>query len=210
MTRKAVPVSKSALLAAGAAFAAVLGLVTAILYYGAPQARLQSATLLQPPRTLPDFVLTDQDGQPFTRHSLDGRWSLWFAGFAACPDVCPTTLTLLSKVQRGLGEQAASLQVVFFSVDPERDSPPRIKQYLQYFDPQFVGVTAPEPELSRVTQAMGIAHVKVPGEAGGYTVDHSAALMLLNPRGEIAAYFLPPLDLEILIRDLLLAMEAGA
>lgn len=164
---------------------------------------VQSGTLLKTPRMLPSFALTDETGQPYTNRSLQGRWTLVFPGFTYCPDVCPTTLGLLKNVEAGLGDRADRLQIVLLSVDPERDTAPTLERYVHFFSPRFKGVTTAEPDLKALAQALGVAYVKVPGETpDSYTMDHSAALVLINPRGELAGYFTPPLQVDALVRDL--------
>ncbi|PPE71924.1 SCO family protein [Solimonas fluminis] len=194
---------KSVLYGMIAALAAVLGVVVAVtLSQPRGTAELQSGTLLPQPRALPAFTLTDQDGQPFTAASLAGRWTLLFPGFTYCPDVCPTTLALLKQVKAGLGPEQP-LHVVFLSVDPERDTPARLKSYIAQFDPAFVGVTVGEPQLADVTRALGIAYAKVPGASPeSYQMDHSASMILLNPQGQIVAYLTPPFEAGRLVADL--------
>lgn len=194
-----------------AALAAVLGVVVAVtLSQPRGSADLQSGTLLPQPRALPAFTLSDQDGQPFTPASLQGSWTLLFPGFTYCPDVCPTTLAMLKQVKAGLGPDSA-LRVVFFSVDPERDTPARLKSYVAQFDPSFVGVTVAEPELAKVAQGLGIAYAKVPGATPeAYQMDHSASMILLNPQGQIAGYLTPPFEPARLVADLKPLIGAGS
>lgn len=182
-----------------ATVAVVLGVLTAGWLF-APDAtpQLRSGTLLQQPRALPVFALQASDGQPFTPERLQGRWTLIFPGFTYCPDICPTTLAQLKQLHARTGRQA---QIVLLSVDPARDTPERLASYLAFFDPGFIGVTAAEPELGRLAQALGIAYIQVPG-AGDYTLDHSAALVLINPQGRIAGYFMPPFQLDVLAEEL--------
>jgi protein SCO1 len=184
-----------------ATVAVVLGLFTAAWLFapdGTPQ--LESGTLLQQPRALPAFQFQSSDGQPFTPERLQQRWTLIFPGFTYCPDICPTTLTQLKQLHALTGRRA---QIVLLSVDPARDTPQRLAEYLAFFDPDFIGVTAPEPELGRLTQALGIAYIQVPGAGGqDYSLDHSAALVLINPQGRIAGYFMPPFRLDQLAADL--------
>lgn len=195
------------MLLAVAVLAALAGLLAAFLLRAPGQATVASGTLLQKPRALPDFALLDENAQPFTNRNLEGRWTLIFPGFTYCPDVCPTTLGLLKNVETQLGDKAQNLQVLLFSVDPERDTPDVLNRYVRYFSPRFKGATTAEPALKPLAQALGIAYVKVPGESSGggsdtYTMDHSAALVLINPRGELAGYFTPPLQVDALVRDL--------
>lgn len=195
--------NKTALAVFIGALALVGGILAATHLTGGGTIEVTSGTLLQTPRALPAFSLTDENGQPFTQENLQGRWTLLFPGFTYCPDVCPTTLGLLKTVQAQLGEQAGALQVALFSVDPERDTPEVLKRYVHFFSPAFKGVTTPEPGLQQLAAALGVAYVKIPGEAeGSYTMDHSAALILINPQGQLAGYFTPPLQVAALARDL--------
>lgn len=195
--------SRRALLLAVAVLALLAGLLAAALLTPPDRAAVQSGTLLKSPRPLPAFALTDEQGQPYTTDSLRGHWTLIFPGFTYCPDVCPTTLGLLKAVEAKLGDRAQRLQIVLLSVDPERDTPPTLERYVRFFSPRFKGVTTAEPGLKALAQALGVAYVKVPGEAAdSYTMDHSAALILVNPRAELAGYFTPPLQVDALVRDL--------
>ncbi|MGH8447510.1 MAG: SCO family protein [Solimonas sp.] len=198
------PANRSLLLVVVAAGALAAGLLAAIwLQKPAATVTLQSGTLLPQPRPLADFQAIDQDGQAVGRAQLEGRWTLLFAGFTACPDVCPTTLAMLKNVKAQLGDDAGKLQMEFFSVDPERDTPERLKQYVQYFDPDFRAMTAPEPELQKMARMLGIAYAKVPGaDAASYTMDHSAALILLDPQARLAGFLTPPFDPAKLAADL--------
>jgi protein SCO1/2 len=193
-----------------AVVALVLGGLAGALLLQPQQLQMQTATVLPAPRALPPLALVDQDGKPFTTASLHGHWTLLFAGYTYCPDVCPTTLALLKQLSAALPGNARP-QVVFLSVDPDRDTPARLKQYVQYFDPAFVGVTAHEPALAAAAQAFGIAYSRVPGPtAEQYDMEHSAALILVDPDAAIRAYFSPPHTLEALKSDLTQLMEHRA
>lgn len=199
--------NKSALAIFIGALALVGGILAATHLTRGGEVEVTSGTLLQKPRALPAFTLTDENGQPFTQANLQGRWTLLFPGFTYCPDVCPTTLGLLKNVQAQLGDQADMLQIALFSVDPERDTPETLKRYVHFFSPSFKGVTTAEPGLQQIAAALGVAYIKVPGDGEGpegksYTMDHSAALILINPQGQLAGYFTPPLQVAALTNDL--------
>jgi len=202
---------KSVLYGMIAALAAVLGIVVAVtLSQPRGGAELKAGTLLPQPRALPAFTLTDQDGKPFTAANLAGQWTLVFPGFTYCPDVCPTTLALLKQVKAGLGPDHP-VRVVFLSVDPERDTPQRLKTYLGQFDPSFIGVTAFEPQLAEITKALIIVYGKVPGATPeSYQMDHSATMTLLNPQGQVAGYLTPPFVVPTLVEDLKTLSGAGS
>ncbi|MGQ0618435.1 MAG: SCO family protein [Panacagrimonas sp.] len=164
---------------------------------------LSSGTLLPQPRPLPEFKLTDADGKPFDRSSMTGRWSLVFVGFTHCPDVCPSTLALLKTVNTRLQAEKKNLHVVFLSIDPERDTAAALGTYVRYFSPDFAGVTGPEDQLTVLGQAMGFVFAKAPGPTPEtYSMDHSSALILVNPQAQVAAYFTPPLKVDALTTDL--------
>lgn len=197
--------TRSILFGVVAALATALGVLAALQLQ--PRVELQSGTLLPQPRPLPELRLVDQDGQPFGRDRLAGAWTLVFPGFTYCPDVCPTTLALLKRVKAQLPEQPA-LRVVLLSVDPQRDTPARLKRYVQQFDPAFLGVTAPEPQLGEIARQLGVAYARAPGPTPeSYQMDHSAALILLDPQARVVAYLTPPFKLETLAADLAQVME---
>lgn len=202
--------SRFLLLAALGAAALIAGLLVANGLHKPRAVTLSSGTLLQQPRTLPEFQLVDENGAPFTRAQLQGQWTLIFPGFTYCPDICPTTLGMLKTVESQLGETAAGrLQIVLFSIDPERDEPARLKEYVHFFSPSFRAATAQEPELRKMAQALGVAYAKVPGATPeSYTMDHSAALVLINPDGALAGYFTSPLTVPALVTDLRSLLES--
>lgn len=193
-----------------ATVAAIAGLVVASLVFEPEDPHsvdggvaVESGTLLPSPRAIPPFALTASDGQPFDKTRLADRWSVIFVGFTHCPDICPNTLALLKRVHRQLAEQKKTLQVVLLSVDPERDTPEVLARYVAHFDPSFVGATGDKAELDKLGAAMGFVYMKSPGATPeAYSVDHSSALILINPEGQVAGYFTQPLKVEALVADL--------
>lgn len=153
--------------------------------------------MLPEPREIPGFELVDQFGRPFDNERLRGQWSLLFFGFTHCPDVCPSALYDLQRLSAELAEGGGPLhQVVFVSVDPERDDPDRLKDYTAYFDPDFVAVTGPHEQLLPLTRKLGIAY-RIEDHAEGdqhYAVDHSASVLLMDPEGRLHGVFPAPLD----------------
>ena len=185
-----------------AALAGAAGLVAAALWFAPGATSLQSGLLLPQPRALSEFTLQGDDGQPYTRARLLGHWTLLFPGFIHCPDTCPTTLAMLKQVRMKLGKESG-LRVLFLSVDPERDTPLQLASYVHYFDASFTGATASEPELARVAHELAIAYQKVPGNTPDtYAMDHTAALILINPQAQVVAYFSPPFQPDVLVADL--------
>lgn len=193
-------------LAAGAfaGFLALLaGVGTALLFQtpaGTPE--LQGGTALPQPRPLREFSMTDHTGAAFGPERLQGRWSLVFAGFTSCPDVCPTTLALLQQLRTALAQTGPAPEIVFLSVDPERDTPERLRSYVAHFGEGITGLTGSAEQLEALATQLALAYVKVPTAGGDYTMDHSAALVLIDPQARIAAYFQAPFKADTLASDL--------
>ena len=165
---------------------------------------LEQATLLDSARPLAEFALTDSLGHNYRRDNLRGQWTLMFFGFTNCPDVCPTTLAALADVRRQLKDlpQAELPAVVFVSVDPGRDTPEALGRYVAHFDPQFLGVTGKLEALEVLTRVLGVAvFIGVPEEDGGYTVDHTAAIFLIDPDAALRAVFGGPHTADVIARD---------
>ncbi|EIK52190.1 Sco1/SenC family protein [Stutzerimonas stutzeri TS44] len=160
---------------------------------------LDEANLLLLPRAraIPVLQLVDQDGQSFDTRNLRDRWHLLFLGFTACPDICPTTLSdlrrLLGRLQPEVRER---IQVVLVSVDPARDTPQRLKQYLDYYRAGFKGLTGELPELTRLSKALGLPFVPANETGGEYSVSHSGNIALVAPDGSLRGHVRAPLKLE--------------
>jgi protein SCO1 len=165
--------------------------------------QLESATWLNTPRTVVPFVLKDSTGHPFTDQNLLNHWTVLFFGYTHCPDVCPTTLALLSQALKKL-PIAPDTQFVFVSVDPARDNPSSLNAYVHFFNPHFMGATGTDTELAKLTHNLGVVYVKVPNPQAPneYAVDHTGALVVINPRGEYQAVFTPPFNIDMLTHDL--------
>ena len=159
--------------------------------------KLNGAFMFETPRAIPAFSLTDHRGEAFTVDSLKGQWTLMFFGFTYCPDICPTTMAFLNRFigeLEGLPEYEDT-RVVMVSVDPARDTPARLAEYVPYFNPAFTGVTGEFLEIHGFATSLNTPFRKVPGEDGSYLVDHSANVVLVNPRGDYHGFFKAPLDL---------------
>jgi protein SCO1/2 len=162
--------------------------------------QLASGTWLPHARELKPFTLTDQSGQPLTLERLSGRPTLVFFGFTHCPDVCPTTLATLAQARKR--SEIPSLQVLLITVDPARDTPQLLEKYVHAFDPGFLGATGSQETIDAVTRDFGVAVQKVELPGGDYSMDHSAAIFLLNEHARIAAIFTAPIEAEALGADL--------
>ena len=157
--------------------------------------KINGLYLLETPRNFGEVVLIDHNGKPFTRASLEGNWSLVFFGFTYCPDICPTTMTFLNELMVGLeGTEVEDTRVVMVSVDPARDTVEQLADYVPYFNPEFTGVTGEFLEIHRFATALNTPFRKVPGQGEDYQVDHSANVVLINPKGDYHGFFKAPLD----------------
>ncbi len=149
------------------------------------------------PRRFEDFTFTDHRGQPFGKDELRGQWTMIFPGFTNCPDICPVTMAKLADMWEILDDKPRrDLHVTMLSVDPARDTPERLGQYVPYFNENFVGLTTDIETLTRVGAQLNIAFTVVnPNETDDfYTVDHSGNIVLINPDGHYVGFFRPPFD----------------
>lgn len=195
------------------ATAAGLGLALSAKLFGpppavAPQPVMETVRLISEPRALPTFTLLSNNGK-FNNENLLGHWTIVFIGFSHCPDICPTTLSELARAQALWRESGlpAAPKLLFVSIDPERDTPQKIAEYAAYFDKDTLTATAGEPQLSDFTRALGMVYMKV-AQGDSYTMDHSAMLAVVNPRGEFAGIIRPPLKPEAIARDLIALSKA--
>ncbi len=185
-------------------FTALLLGVAVALFLPRPTAPDIGGFILQPPKPLPEFVLTGDDGQPFTPDSLRGQWQFLFFGYTFCPDICPMALLEFSKVQKALAEQGVTnVGFRFISVDPARDTPARLHEFVGYFNPTFAAATGDRAEIDRLAQSVGAVYRINEPEPGKsyYLVDHSATVMILNPEGQLAAVMSPPHDPPTVTKD---------
>jgi protein SCO1/2 len=162
----------------------------------APQSGAQTAAIGGP------FRLTDQNGRTVTDEDLKGRPFLVFFGFTHCPDVCPTTLFEVSEILRQLGADADRVGALFITVDPERDTPETIKDYLSSFDPHLVGLTGDPAAVAAVAKAYRVYFKKVPLDQGGYTMDHTAIIYLMDKQGRFVSPFSVKRTTETSVADL--------
>lgn len=194
------------------ALAAGAGLVAAQRVWNtpspAPAPALQAVRLFEPARALPAFSLRQSDGTPLVPGELRGHWTLVFLGFTHCPDVCPTTLAQLAQAQRRWQDlpEPTRPRVLFVSVDPERDAPDRVGEYAHAFHRDTLAATADVPALEGFTRSLSLVFAKVPpadgAPADAYSVDHSAAMALLDPQGRMAGLVQPPFDPVAIAADL--------
>ncbi len=187
---------KRTLLLLAACGVAALGGALAARHWLATQGppATEAAAVYAAPRPLPPFELVGHDGARFDRSSLAGHYTFVFFGFTNCPYLCPTTLAELAKAEQLLTDLPAASRpaVVMVSVDPARDTPAVLARYVPHFDPHFVGVTGSDAALSTLASALGAAYQRGPEVDGGYSVDHSAAVFLIDPEARLAALLPTP------------------
>jgi len=137
------------------------------------------------------FTLTGSDGRPFASSRLNGRPAAVFFGFTHCPDVCPTTLARLAKLRRDLGKGDDAMSIVFITVDPERDGPAEVGSYASLFNAPVIGLTGSPAEIEQVKKQFGVYSAKVEQAGGGYSVDHTAAVFLMDRDGKFVSTLSP-------------------
>lgn len=196
--------------AACAVIALALGLITMVVVGGRQQAAQTTDVATGQPLVGGDFTLTDQNGKTVDQTILNGKWTLVFFGFTYCPDYCPTTLGVLNAVQERMGDKAENLQIVFISIDPERDTPQMLKDYLSSdgFPDGVIGLTGTPEQVAQAAKAYRAFYQKV-GEGEGYTMNHGLTVYLMGPDGQFrsaVAHDLGPSRTATLIEN---AMEKG-
>ena len=174
----------------------------------------QVITLFPDPKPLTAFTLTDHKNRVFDLASLKGKWTFLFFGFTHCPDVCPTTLAQLARARDNIARTAAGaedVQFVFISVDPNRDTAGKLRQYVEHFEPSFLGVTGDDAQIGNLAGQLGAAYqvAMTPGMEN-YPVYHSTAVFLLDPRARYHAVFAPPHDAAAISRRFKVVRELEA
>jgi protein SCO1/2 len=169
--------------------------------------KIRTSEVLDEPIDLPTFTLIDQKGQVIEESDLLGQWHLVFFGFTHCPDICPFTLSRLGKTRQKLAEEREHVpRIVLISVDPQRDTPAVLALYLSSFEGDVTGITGDLDQIRALANALGIFFEKTPLNDQDYSVDHSAAILLVSPNGQIVARIRPSQSVEDWIHDLRLIM----
>jgi protein SCO1/2 len=170
-----------------------------------------NGTPLDPPKPLPDLELMSTEGRPFRLSETKGDFTLVYFGYTFCPDVCPLTMVDVKQALSELEEDRERVQVLFVSVDPERDTPEVLDRYLAAFDPAYIGLTDEPAKIEEVKAAFGVFSAKeeVAGSAAGYLVSHSSYLFLLNPQGELHLLYAFGFEPEDLRSDLAHLLQEG-
>ena len=169
-----------------------------------------SATVLPAGGQVPSFQLVDQAGSAIDETVFDGQWDLVFFGFTQCPDVCPITLNVLAAAQRELAESGVDPlpRIVLVSVDPERDTPETLARYIGSFGEDSLGITGDIDQIRRLTDGLGIFFEKREADEDGYyVVDHSAAVLVIDPEGRFHSLFSSPHRIDNYVHDLPILMS---
>jgi protein SCO1/2 len=156
-----------------------------------------------------DFALTDTAGHTVRLSHFRGRVVLLSFGYTRCPDACPTTVAKATRALQSLGELREQVRFVWVTTDPERDSPARLREWLDGFDPAFVGLRGSEAELAKVERRYGVFHTKLPPEsnAGTYLVNHTSRLFLIDQEGVVRYLFTPDQPPEAIVEGVRLLLE---
>jgi protein SCO1/2 len=190
----------SGAMAKAAALIVALALTIAGCGRGGPQFQTSDVTGAAMGR---DFALTDHNGKARTLADFRGKAVVLFFGYAQCPDVCPTTLATLAEALKRLGPDAAKVQVLFVTIDPERDTPELLSHYVTAFDPSFLGLSGDAEATARTAKEFKIIYQKQPGSTpGSYTMDHSAGTFMFDPQGRLRLYAGHGQDADVFAHDL--------
>ena len=166
-------------------------------------------SLIDPPVPAADFTLLDPEGRPFTLSEQRGKVVLIFFGYTSCPDVCPTTLVDFKQIRAGLGDAASDVEFVFITVDPERDTPERIGQYVPAFHPSFTGLTGRQAELDAVYEDYGVFVEKEDRGSAGYLVSHTARIYVIDQGGNLRLTFPFGKEPEAMTQDIAYLVNGG-
>lgn len=193
-----------AAIAAAAALALGAGAYSWIAQRNVPPLPEIGGFVLPEARALEDFALVDSAGQPFAPRDFAGHWSFLYFGYTYCPDVCPLSMLELSSLKELLATQAPGLAAEYYlvSVDPQRDTPDRLREYVTYFDPAFRGLTGDPAQIAAFAQAVGAIYFVPPGQDDeSYVVSHTSNVTLLDPDGRLHAVFMAPHTPTLLAAD---------
>ena len=186
----------------------IAGVAVAVFLFSGP-AGFRGTTYGEPYPVAQEFELSRGDGSRLRLSELRGKVVLLFFGYTSCPDVCPTTLAELKQALENLGERKAQqVQVLFVTVDPERDTPERVQEYVNHFNPNFIGLSGTESELVPVWQKYGVFREIVDGSsAAGYIVNHTARVTLIDQNGNMRVSFAFETPVEDIVHDLDLLLK---
>lgn len=186
----------------------LIGAVAAGVYFFAEPASFRGTTYAEPYPAAPEIELRHADGSTFRLSDMRGKVVMVFFGYTSCPDVCPTTMAELNQALGEMGEQADQVQVLYVTVDPDRDTPERVQEYVNHFNANFIGLSGSEAELAKVWNDYGVYRAIVEGSsAAGYLVDHTARVTVIDQQGNLRISF--PFDTPVadIVNDLQLLLK---
>ena len=189
----------------------IIGVVAAGVFFFSQPANFRGTTYGEPYPVAPEIELTRANGSDFRLSEARGEVVALFFGYTSCPDICPTTMGELNQALEKLGDRSDQVQVLFVTVDPERDTPQRVQQYVNHFNTDFIGLSGSEPELAAVWNKYGVFREIVDGtSAAGYLVNHTARVTLIDQQGNLRVSFGFDTPVEDVVHDLdLLLKEQG-
>ena len=188
-------------------FLLIAAVAAAVFLFAGPD-MLRGTTYAEPYPVAAEFELTRADGKSFRLSDERGKIVLLFFGYTSCPDVCPTTMAELKQALERIGEKADQVQVIYVTVDPERDTPERVQEYVNHFSPDFIGLSGSESELAIVWNDYGVFREVVDGSsAAGYLVNHTARVTLIDQQGNLRVSFPFDTPVEDVVHDLNLLLK---
>jgi len=188
-------------------FVLIGAVATGVFLFSKP-ASFRGTTYAEPYPVAPEIELTHANGSRFRLSEMRGRVVMLFFGYTSCPDVCPTTMAELKQALEKIGDKADQVQVLYVTVDPERDTPERVQEYVNHFNPEFMGLSGSESELAKVWNDYGVFREIVEGtSAAGYLVNHTARVTMIDQQGNLRVSFPFDTPVENIIHDLNLLLE---
>ena len=168
--------------------------MTTKVHLSSEQLKDMGLYLIEPPRNLGAFNLMDSAGKEFLPKDFEGKWNMLFFGFTFCPDICPITMSMLSRIEKGLDtENQEKIRIFLVTVDPDRDSPDQLKVYLENFSENFIGLTGGLDQIYNFATRVNAPFNPIKNnKESNYTVDHTGSIILINPEGNYAGFFRAP------------------
>jgi protein SCO1/2 len=186
----------------------LIGAVAAGVFLFSKPDSFRGTTYGEPYPVAPDIQLTRAAGIDFRLSQMRGKIVALFFGYTSCPDICPTTMAELRQALEKVGSQADQVQVLFVTVDPQRDTPERIQEYVDHFNPKFIGLSGSESDLAKVWNDYGVFRQVVEGSSvAGYLVDHTARVTLIDQQGNLRVSFPFDTPVEDVVHDLNLLLR---
>jgi len=186
----------------------LIGAVATGVFLFSKPASFRGTTYAEPYPAAPEIELTHANGTNYRLSEMRGKVVMLFFGYTSCPDVCPTTMAELKQALEKIGDQADQVQVLYVTVDPQRDTPARVQEYVDHFNPSFIGLSGSESELAKVWSDYGVFREIVDGtSAAGYLVNHTARVTMIDQQGNLRVSFPFDTPVENIVHDLKLLLK---